>query len=244
SLPELQRLNPGFNRWSTDPDGPHRLLLPKHKVAHFEQGLAKLTKDERLAWQRYKIKNGDNLSHIAKKFHTSIELIRQANGINGNQIRSGKHLLIPVAAKSLDSYILSQDQRIAKRQAKPQRGFKLTHNVVSGDNLWDIGQRYKVNGNKIAKWNGFAPRDPLKLGQKLVIWQKTNVSPKASHRSVEQAIMRNITYKVRSGDSFARIADKFNVRISDIERWNRLSRNKYLQPGQRLKLSVDVTNNI
>ena len=56
--------------------------------------------------------------------------------------------------------------------------------------------------------------------------------------------MRNITYNVRPGDSFARIADKFNVRISDIERWNSLSRNKYLQPGQRLKLSVDVTNNI
>jgi membrane-bound lytic murein transglycosylase D len=244
SLPELQRLNPGFNRWSTDPDGPHRLLLPKHKVAHFEQGLAKLTKDERLAWQRYKINNGDNLSHIAKKFHTSIDLIREVNGIKGNQIRAGKHLLIPVAAKSLDSYILSQDQRIAKKQAKPQQGFKVTHNVVSGDNLWDIGQRYKVSGSNIAKWNGFAPRDPLKLGQKLVIWQKTNTSVKASHRSVEQAIMRNITYKVRSGDSFARIADKFNVRISDIERWNSLNRNKYLQPGQRLKLSVDVTNNI
>jgi len=244
SLPELQRLNPGFNRWSTDPDGPHRLLLPIHKIAHFEQGLAKLNKEDRLAWQRYKIKSGDNLGHIAKKFHTRVELIRQVNGIKGNQIRAGKHLLIPVAAKSLDSYILSQDQRIAKKQARPQKGIRVTHNVVSGDNLWDIGQRYKVNGSKIAKWNGFAPRDPLKLGQKLVIWQKANISVKASHLSVEQAIMRNITYKVRPGDSFARIADKFNVRISDIERWNSLSRNKYLQPGQRLKLSVDVTNNI
>ena len=244
SLPELQRLNPGFNRWATDPDGPHRLLLPKHKVSHFEQGLAKLTKDERLAWQRYKIKNGDNLGYISKKFHTSIDLIRQVNGIIGNQIRTGKHLLIPVAAKSLDSYILSKNQRIAKKQAKEQQGFKVTHRVVSGDNLWDIGQRFKVRGSKIAAWNGFAPRDPLKLGQKLVIWQKTNTVVKASHQSVEQAIMRNITYNVRPGDSFARIADKFNVRISDIERWNSLSRNKYLQPGQRLKLSVDVTNNI
>ncbi|MCW8863460.1 MAG: transglycosylase SLT domain-containing protein, partial [Colwellia sp.] len=52
SLTELQRLNPGFNRWSTDPDGPHRLLLPKHKVDHFEQGLGKLKKADRLAWQR------------------------------------------------------------------------------------------------------------------------------------------------------------------------------------------------
>ncbi|MGB1110769.1 MAG: transglycosylase SLT domain-containing protein, partial [Gammaproteobacteria bacterium] len=27
SLDELYRLNPGFNRWATDPDGPHRLLV-------------------------------------------------------------------------------------------------------------------------------------------------------------------------------------------------------------------------
>jgi membrane-bound lytic murein transglycosylase D len=249
SLTELQRLNPGFNRWSTDPDGPHRLVLPKHKVAQFELGLSKLNKEDRLAWQRYKIKNGDNLGLIANKFHTNIDLIRQVNNINGNQIRAGKHLLIPVAAKSLDSYILSQDQRIAKKQARPQQGFKITHTVVSGDNLWDIGQHYKVNSRSIAKWNGFAPRDTLKLGQKLVIWQKpspskTKIKTARVSASVEQSIMRNITYKVRRGDSFARIADKFNVRISDIERWNSLSRNKYLQPGQRLKLSVDVTNNI
>lgn len=249
SLAELQRLNPGFNRWSTDPDGPHRLLLPKHKIESFEQNLAKLNKSDRLAWQRYKIKNGDNLGYIANKFHTSTDLIRQVNGISGNQIRAGSHLLIPVAAKSLDSYILSQDQRIAKKQARPQQGLKITHTVVSGDNLWDIGRHYKVNSNKIAKWNGFAPRDTLKLGQKLVIWQKHSSSNKRAETArvnagVEQAIMRNITYKVRSGDSFARIADKFNVRISDIERWNSLSRNKYLQPGQKLKLSVDVTNNI
>ncbi|OUR62114.1 lytic transglycosylase [Colwellia sp. 39_35_sub15_T18] len=246
SLAELQRLNPGYNRWSTDPDGPHRLVLPKHKVANFEQGLAKLNKADHLAWQRYKIKNGDNLGYIANKFHTNIDLIRQVNNIQGNQIHAGKHLLIPVAAKSLDSYILSQQQRIAKKQAKPQQGFKIMHTVVSGDNLWDLSQHYKVSSRNIAKWNGFAPRDTLKLGQKLVIWQKTTASSKTAKlgSGIEQAIMRNITYKVRRGDSFARIADKFNVRISDIERWNSLSRNKYLQPGQRLKLSVDVTNNI
>lgn len=248
SLTELQRLNPGFNRWSTDPDGPHRLLLPKHKVANFEQGLAKLTKVDRLAWQRYKIKKGDNLGYIANKFHTNIELIRQVNNIKRNTIRAGKYLLIPVAAKSLDSYILSKDQRIAKKQSRLKKGFKVTHTVISGDNLWDLGQHYKVNSYNIAKWNGFAPRDTLKLGQTLVIWQKAsysnNVIKVKTNTNIEQAIIRNITYKVRSGDSFARIADKFNVRISDIERWNSLNRNKYLQPGQRLKLSVDITNNI
>jgi len=246
SLTELQRLNPGFNRWATDPDGPHYLLLPNHKIAGFQQGLAKLSKNERLAWQRYQIKNGDSLGKIAQKFNTEIALIKQVNNINGNQIRAGKFLLIPVATASLDSYLLSQNQRLAKTQNKVLAGEKRIHIVKSGDTLWDISRAYKVSTRSLAKWNGMAPRDTIKPGQKLVIWQKTAATTlaKNSQSPNEQAIMRNINYRVRKGDSFARIADKFNVSIKDIERWNSLSRNKYLQPGQMLKLSVDVTNNI
>ena len=242
SLAELQRLNPGFNRWATDPDGPHYLLLPNHKQADFTAGLNKLSEQDRLAWQRYKIKSGDSLIKIANKFHTTPALIKQVNNVKGTQIRAGKHLLIPVATMSLDSYILSQDQRLASTQNRKQAGVKSIHTVKSGDTLWDISQIYKVTSRNIAKWNGIAPRDTIKPGQQLVIWQNAKLTRAKS--PAEQAIMRNITYKVRRGDSFARIADKFNVTIRDIERWNSLSRNKYLQPGQILKLSVDVTNNI
>jgi len=246
TLTELQRLNPGFNRWATDPDGPHYLLLPNHKIADFKIGLAKLSKKERLAWQRYQIKSGDSLGKIAQKFNTEIALIKQVNNVKGNQIRAGKFLLIPVATASLDSYLLSQDQRLAKTQNKVVAGEKRIHIVKSGDTLWDLSRSYKVSTRSIAKWNGMAPRDTIKPGQKLVIWQKTavNTTAKNSLTPSEQAIMRNITYRVRKGDSFARIADKFNVSITDIERWNSLNRKKYLQPGQMLKLSVDVTNNI
>nr|WP_259366702.1 MULTISPECIES: LysM peptidoglycan-binding domain-containing protein [unclassified Colwellia] len=249
SLAELQRLNPGFNRWATDPDGPHRLLIPNHKVANFEKKLAELPKKDRLAWQRYKIKNGDNLGEIAHKFNTDIKLIKQINNIKGTQIRAGKHLLIPVATQSLDSYVFSQKQRLATTKNRQRSGEKSSHIVKSGDTLWDIGQAYNVSSRSIAKWNGMAPRDVLKLGQKLVIWQKTkvtksNLANEKLYRPADQAIMRNIRYKVRRGDSLARIADKFNVSIRDIERWNSLNRKKYLQPGQMIKLSVDVTNNI
>ena len=243
SLPELQRLNPGFNRWSTDPDGPHRLLIPTRKKVAFVEGLSKLSEEDRLAWQRYKIKRGDNLGGIAQKFNTSIALIKQVNNVGGTQIRAGKHLLIPVAARSLDSYILSKNQRLAKKQGSQRSGIKTTHIVQSGDTLWGLSQYYKVGTRSIAKWNGMAPKDYIKPGQKLVIWQK-KAHVKSSGVTIENAIMRNITYKVRRGDSLARIADKFNISIKDIERWNSINRNKYLQPGQFLKLSVDVTNNI
>ncbi|ARD46183.1 LysM peptidoglycan-binding domain-containing protein [Colwellia sp. PAMC 21821] len=246
TLTELQRLNPGFNRWATDPDGPHYLLLPNHKIATFEQGLAKLSKKERLAWQRYKIKSGDSLGKIAQQFNTEIDLIKQVNNVKGNQIRAGKFLLIPVATASLDSYLLSQNQRLAKTQNKVLAGEKRIHIVKSGDTLWDLSRTYNVSTRSIAKWNAMAPRDTIKPGQKLVIWQKTAVKELTINSLTpgEKAIIRNINYRVRKGDSFARIADKFNVSIKDIERWNSLNRAKYLQPGQMLKLSVDVTNNI
>ncbi|WP_286218667.1 lytic transglycosylase [Thalassotalea agarivorans] len=243
TLAELQRLNPGFNRWATDPDGPHYLLLPNDRIERFKTGLDKLEPKDRLAWQRYKIKSGDTLGTIAQKFNTRVSLIQEINGISGHQIRAGKHLMIPVAARSADSYTFSQEQRLVKTQNRSRNGYKSTHIVKSGDNFWDISRKYKVNHRSLAKWNGMAPTDPLQIGQKLVVWQE-NPSTAKSHQPVENAVMRNIMYKVRRGDSLARIADKFNVSIKDIERWNNLNRKTYLQPGQMLKLSVDVTNNI
>ncbi|PCI24008.1 hypothetical protein COB57_06025, partial [Candidatus Peregrinibacteria bacterium] len=130
--------------------------------------LSKLKNKDRLSWQRYKIKNGDSLSVIADKFHTSTKLIKRLNNIDGSQIRAGKHLLIPVATASLDHYIFSQNQRLVKKQSRQHAGAKTIHTVKSGDTLWDLGQAYHVSSRNLAKWNGMAPRDTLKLGQKLV----------------------------------------------------------------------------
>lgn len=248
TLEELQHLNPGYNRWATDPKGPHYLVIPNNKVARFKTKLASLSTSERLSWQRYQIRRGDNLGEIAQKFNTDVGVIKQVNNIRGTQIREGKHLLIPVASKALDQYILSQEQRLTAKQNRKRQGEKHIHKVKNGDTLWDISRAYNVNYKSLAKWNGMAPRDTLKLGQKLVIWQPAKLSSTSlstsANQPAENAIMRNITYRVRRGDSFARIADKFNVSIKDIERWNKLKRSKYLQPGQMLKLSVDVTNAI
>ena len=81
-----------------------------------------------------------------------------------------------------------------------------------------------------------APTDPLMPGKTLVIWVN-----EASDEQKRDAIMRTLTYTVKRGDSLARIAQKFNIRTSDITKWNNLNPKKYLQPGQKLTLHVDVT---
>ena len=92
--------------------------------------------------------------------------------------------------------------------------------------------------HKLAKWNGMAIKDPLRKGQKLVVWTKGTKSAKNTHNP--NSTVRSIHYTVRNGDSLSRIASKYHVSINDLHRWNSI-KGKYLKPGQRLKLYIDVT---
>ena len=53
--------------------------------------------------------------------------------------------------------------------------------------------------------------------------------------------MREITYVVRRGDSLSSIARRFRVSVDKLVEWNAGAAGKYLQPGQRLKMVVDIT---
>ncbi|PKG57377.1 LysM peptidoglycan-binding domain-containing protein, partial [Shewanella sp. GutDb-MelDb] len=234
---QLHKLNPGFNRWATAPEGPHNLVLPVEKAAAFKIALSETQTSDRLNWERYKIKSGDSLGLIAKRYRTTVSALKSVNNINGNTIVTGKFLLIPVAAKNLDEYLLSADQRKNRKQNKTRGQQKLTYKVKSGDSLWKIAKQHQVKISQLASWNSMAPKDPLQIGQKLAIWTGSRTASKQGLSEV----MRTINYKVRSGDSLARIASKFNVKVSDLVRWNSLEKSKYIQPGQTLKLYVDMT---
>lgn len=244
TIEELYQLNPGFNRWATAPNGPHRLNLPLDRVEAFNDKLANLAPERRLTWKRYKIRNGDNLGGIARKHHTTVALLKQINKIKGTNIRAGKHLLIPVSTKNLKHYALSAGQRQKQLMNSTRKGTKSIHLVRSGDSLWSISRRYGVHHKSLARWNGIAPGDTLRVGQQLAVWSVKGKSKKQIASLVPQAAppqtRSTIRYKVRRGDSLSRIAQRFNVSVADLRKWNRLT-GKYLQPGQRLKLYVDVT---
>tara|TARA_Y100000782_G_scaffold73466_1_gene79341 strand:- start:9251 stop:10876 length:1626 start_codon:yes stop_codon:yes gene_type:complete len=238
---ELYLLNPGFNRWATAPEGPHRLLVPVANKAQFNKALSELPADKRVQWTRYTIKSGDSLSTIAQAFETSVELIRKTNNIANNNIRAGKTLLVPTASQLSSEYVLSQHQRHIQKQKNISRTTDRKdtyHTVKSGDSFWSIAKTHNVGVRQLASWNSMAPGDSLAIGKRLVIWSKPQQSVISS---ADRQIIRKVGYKVRSGDSLARIAGKFNVRIDDILQWNKISKRNYLQPGQRLTLYVDVT---
>ncbi|MCP5160456.1 MAG: LysM peptidoglycan-binding domain-containing protein [Hahellaceae bacterium] len=241
---EIYMLNPGFNRWATSPTGPHHLAIPLENVEVFEDALTQLTPKQQLNWRRYSVQSGDSLISIAKQYRTTPDVIRQVNNLSGHQIKIGQALLIPVAAQNQDFYSFSQNNRLKKKQSLSpvnKSASKLEYTVRSGDTFWDLSRKYKVGVRSLAKWNGMAPGDPLRPGQKLVIWTSSSPGKSGIFTGNRESKVRKVVYMVRSGDSIAGIAQKFNVSSKNVISWNNLNPKKYLKPGQKLTLYVNVT---
>ena len=242
SIAEVYTLNPGFNRWATDPDGPHRLLIPVAKAAQFKQGLAALPASERLTWKKHTIGEGESLNRIAARYQTSVSALKQTNRLRGDLIRAGRALLIPVAKQPGNYYSLSADARKFSDLKKTADGKSYIYTIKRGDNLWDIGRHYGISVRQLTEWNGLYQKSIIRPGQKLTVWIKDDPAP--ARQNLIKAVAKktnNGLYTVRRGDSLWLIARKFNIRVKDLLEWNNLKRGKYLQPGQNLIVQSGLT---
>jgi membrane-bound lytic murein transglycosylase D len=258
SLEELYRLNPAFNRWATDPDGPHRLLVPLDKAEVFEQRLAQFPIDQRTRWVERPVGEGETLSAIAKAYGTTADVLERINKLKSKKVRPGRELIIPVSMHSLDDDVLIDALDSMPEPAAPlvpdsnePDGERIEVVIKRGDTLYGLARKHRVNAKDIANWNRMKIGDPLVLGRTLVIWSQdpdeldTVVIASAVSAPLaappREEVMRQINYVVRRGDTLARIAERFKVTIGQIQQWNRLSRDRRLRPGQRITLHVDVT---
>jgi membrane-bound lytic murein transglycosylase D len=237
-LDTLSAWNAGNNRWATDPNGAHRLILPVDVIEDFNTALANVPLDERIRWQRHKVKNGEAISQIADRYNVTVSTIRSANNLSGNMIRAGHYLMIPVATKPLTDYSQTADARRERKQAAVRSGNRVEHIVASGESFWTISRKYDVDIKKLAAWNGTSPRDTLSVGQKLVVWTNQPAAPSAGQGN---GLTRKLNYTVRNGDSLYLIASRFRVSVAQLVRWNNIDKDKILRPGQRLTMYVDVT---
>jgi membrane-bound lytic murein transglycosylase D len=252
SVKDIYRYNPGFNRFATDPQGPHRLLLPVDVAEAFEDKLSALPEDKRLHWKRHVIRKGESLSLLAARYDTSVQALRSLNRLRGDVIAVGKVLLIPVAHQDAARYAGLAAALPAggsgKAAAKPKRhpklpgsGTKTTYRVRRGDTLWDIARAHRVGVKRLAAWNGLGRRDTLHPGQALVVWHRP---PKAALAPTSEPVPTAgdqpvLHYEVRKGDSLWLISRRFKVAVDDLIAWNKLPKQGYIKPGQKLRLYVD-----
>jgi membrane-bound lytic murein transglycosylase D len=173
---DLHDINPGYTRWATDPNGPHQLLVPADKKDALIAGLNNLPEEERVQWLHHVVKRGDNLHEIARHYGVTVPVVRTANNLRSNLLRSGQDLLIPISARPLKPEVIRTAYRASSSRAA--RGEPVIHRVRRGETLSSIARRYNVVAGQLAKWNLMQMSDVLRLGQKLKIW--TGGAPTAS----------------------------------------------------------------
>jgi len=232
TLEELFHLNPGYNRGFTPPKGPHRLLIPVDKAETFAQKLSTLSSKDRIQWKRHKVISGDSLSTIAYRYNTRVKVIREVNFLKKDTIRVGSYLFIPLTHNKINNNPFLQANQLNPNNKHP------SYTVKSGDSLWSIARRLDLHSKDIARWNRIGLKTPLRLGQKLIIKNNSHLTRKYTQR---KSTIQPISYTVRQGDSLSTISQKFNVRVTDLRKWNKKKLGKYLKPGQSLMVKVDIT---
>lgn len=109
------------------------------------------------------------------------------------------------------------------------------HIVARGDTAFSLASRYGMSVQELLEINRL--RD-----SRLVVGKRLSLVAQADTRRVSQRatakIKRSKQYTVRSGDTAAKIARRFDVEIAELLRWNGLKRNSVLRPGDSMTIFI------
>jgi membrane-bound lytic murein transglycosylase D len=209
-LSHFLKLNPCFKKGSTAPDGPHRLLIPSHRVQAFKQNLARLPYEERVDQRQ----RDEEL--LAEKIRQN-ELVAQKMRDEEERFENRRKREV-IVAKRYYSATPTQQYRV-------HRGETLStiarNNGTTVENLRHINHLAKSSVN-----SGTYLKVPATSRHASVI--KEISRPSKTKTSGGQV------YVVKKGDTFFNVSKRFSVSRNDIAARNNISPNSNLRLGQKL----------
>lgn len=238
SLKELYQLNPGFNRWATDPDGPHRLLVPASLPQDYEAQIAALPVPERVTVESYKVKKGDTLYRIARQFGVTPAELKKINNLKNDHVPVGRTLTVTRAKVSPEFVALNEEMHLDRSTvAAGGKASRSSYKVRRGDTLSSVARRHGMSVRDLARLNGISPKARVHAGQRLTLQTRSAGSVgKQRVAANSKKGMQRIRYEVRKGDTLASISKRYNVSVKQIKRWNGASQK--IRPGQDIVLFV------
>ncbi len=168
----------------------------------------------------YKVRRGDNISAIAKKFGTTVSAIKTNNRLyKSNRIYAGQKLVIHAGKSSTATYA---------DEGEPAPESPAYHVVKKGELLSTIASKYHVSTKDLIRINGIEDPDRLLVGMKL----KLSGAEETSLASAPS----NAVHVVKRGDTIGKIARRYGKTESEIMRSNGLGKKSVILPGQKLKI--------
>jgi membrane-bound lytic murein transglycosylase D len=150
--------------------------------------------------QTYTVKEGDNLTNIADDYGVEVADIKDWNELESDKITVGQKLKIYSDTKTTSS----------KKKAK-------TYTVKSGDNLTEIAAANSVSVADIKEWNGLES-DVIHEGQVLKLYPAKETTKKDTKKKDTKS--KTAYHTVKKGDTLAKIAEKYDVTIAELKKWN------------------------
>jgi len=215
----LYELNPEL-RYKILPHENYSLRIPKGKTDILLASLddMPISYPPRPAYVYHRIRQGESLSTIARRYHSSVRKIMWANNMRrSSYIVAGRKLKIPLGR--MTSYTPPTND-------KTNTNLPSRHVVHSGDSLWIIAKRYGTTTKKIQELNNLSTTR-LHIGQVL----------KISDDPDEDLSSKDLkTYVVKRGDSLFDIAQGHKMRLNRFLRINALTPDSTIYPGQKLRI--------
>lgn len=176
---------------------------------------ARLRLSPQTTWRRvtYRVRPGDTLSTIARRWHITMKSIVTANRLRSDRLRAGQRLILTVP----------NVERAPIQQASRSTGSHKIHAVSSGETFSSIARRYGVSVSALRTTNRISG-NVIRPGQRLRI-------PGTAGGDLPAAVI----YTVRQGDALSTIAQRFGTTVTKLKRANRLTNNT-LRVGQRLEI--------
>jgi len=206
--------------------------------------------------ERYRVKRGESLYDIARRYQVSVYALRQANDLGNARLRAGRMLRIP------DKTLAEEDD---EEDAQPapvavSQTHHRIHVVARGETLYSISRKLGIKETDLQGWNGLHS-DQVRLGQKLVYHSSGTIGKDAPGGMASSAGTAGAAgdlsdssklpgenskvalasldlaqyYQVKSGDNLWDISMHFGRSMSDLKKLND-NLPKTLRPGEKIRV--------
>ncbi|AFY00757.1 membrane-bound lytic murein transglycosylase D precursor [Bdellovibrio bacteriovorus str. Tiberius] len=197
--------------------------------------------------QTYRIRHGDTLSTVARRYRTTVAFLRDLNDLPRRKpLRVGMRIQVPDRTPLKDR---SQSRSmVAKKSAveAPRNTVTVSSDgryyiVQSGDSLFTIARKYSTSVSELQRMNNIRRGRTLKVGMKLKVPTPGSSSAREVATEVAQSKKtKSKVHVVRRGENLSVIAAKYNVAVSDIKEKNNIRNPASLMVGARIVIPSEV----
>jgi len=274
---EVQFLNPEFKQGviPATSETPYKLRLRKKHIGDFINNEAALyayktkagiQKDSLMMLAlrnnretiEYRVKSGETMAGIAKKFHMSTFELKSLNNLKKNYVRPKQNLLVyngpakfkfPENLNPVTSFPAVRNEEPEKEIKSTSSTVPIIYTVKQGECMALIAQKHSCTVENLMSWNNLKSQNLL-VGQKLKILSssgETAAAPETKAKTMSHPAGTNtktttkpkakyIWYTVQSGDNLWDIAEKYDATVSEIKTLNKITNTQHIRAGQKIKI--------